>query len=697
MEAKHPGRTREDRNRVWRLWAAALACLALGGLPASASAEDGTFLEVLAAPTGTNAKDAAIGDFNADGNPDFAVVNSGSDDISIFRGDGRGRFNEQPTLSSDGDEPSAIVSADFDADGDGDLAVANEGGPGPFTGEVVVFESLGAGGFALADTDSVSGFSDGPEALVVGDLTGGPALDLAASVPNNEFVRVLEGDGTGSFSAVQDINVIRGVGDPNGDNASDLLAAGRFGGENAFRTALWNGSSFDAPIPTPTTLLATAIDSSPFEAPPAHEVAVGTTDDPVTPTMGQVELFQDGTPPLGAYATIPVGDGAPTDIEVSEFNSDPFLDLAVTANDTNGTENSTRVILLNDGSGNFAVGPEGLAPTLDPQAIKSADLTGDGTSDLVEVRTAPSDEVRVLLGDLDTDLATTLAAPATATVGEPLTYTITVANLGAVDPAHNTIVTQALPPGSSFASGSPGCSPAGAIVTCFLGTIAPSGQGQATVTVVPSVAGAVTSSASADSDAYDAQLANDTDSKGTTVAGGIEPQAQDRVVAAPVDGTVRVKRPGRPFETLAADQEIPLGSLVDARKGRVEIVSEGRNGELRSAIFSEGKFVIGQVGGGKFTVAELAGKFGSCGKAKAGVKAKKGKKKSRTLFANGGGGHRTTGAYGSATVRGTVWRTTDTCEGSRFNTIRGSIAVRDFGSKKKVIVDEGDSYFAKAR
>src|SRR5258708_9855075 len=57
----------------------------------------------------------AVGDFNGDRNSDLVVANSGSDNISVFQGDGKGNFGE-PTNVDTGLSPSAVVVADFNSD-----------------------------------------------------------------------------------------------------------------------------------------------------------------------------------------------------------------------------------------------------------------------------------------------------------------------------------------------------------------------------------------------------------------------------------------------------------------------------------------------------------------------------------------------------------------------------------------------------
>jgi uncharacterized repeat protein (TIGR01451 family) len=104
------------------------------------------------------------------------------------------------------------------------------------------------------------------------------------------------------------------------------------------------------------------------------------------------------------------------------------------------------------------------------------------------------------------------AAPNPVTVGDLLTYTVTVSNGG---PGQQTGVTlvDTLPGGVSFVSASPGpptCAAAGGTVTCALGTLAASGSTSVTIVVRPTTAGSLTNSARASGGEPDPNAANDT-------------------------------------------------------------------------------------------------------------------------------------------------------------------------------------------
>jgi uncharacterized repeat protein (TIGR01451 family) len=93
-------------------------------------------------------------------------------------------------------------------------------------------------------------------------------------------------------------------------------------------------------------------------------------------------------------------------------------------------------------------------------------------------------------------------SPDPVTVGDNLTYTITVTNLGP-DAATNVVVTDTLPSGVTFVSASPGCVHSAGVVTCNLGNI-PAGD-SVTITIVVTVTapGTISNTATVTSDTLD--------------------------------------------------------------------------------------------------------------------------------------------------------------------------------------------------
>ena len=363
-----------------------------------------------------------------------------------------------------------------------------------------------------------------------------------------------------------------------------------------------------------------------------------------------------------------------------------------------------------DAGGDLIVTDAVWGATLGPASVVRVD-PATGEKQTMSIETAPSGGPSMTLPvgvairtALDADLSLLAAAPAEVSSGAPVEFTLTVGNNGPASvPA--TSVEDQLPAGFAYddASSSSGCAPGpgGGTVTCTTGALAPGQSVQLSIRgTAPAGPATLQNSATVSGAENDPSPANNSASSSTSVAAAppaLEPEREERLVVENIVGTVLIRGPDGEYVPLTADQVIPVGTVLDTTNGSVEVVSEGRKGRLRSAIFSEGLFQIQQAEGGRITEAVLkGGGINSCKVKPIRGKTKK-KKPKRSLYANGGSGHRTTGAYGSATVRGTQWRTIDTCKGSRFFAIENSITVNDFVRDRAVIVREGDSYMARSR
>src|SRR5574340_1453655 len=179
----------------------------------------------------------AAADLDGDGNVDLAVANSGSDDVSIFWGNGDGTFIaasstlpvQAPSHNLIIETPVAIAIADITGDGKPDIITANEAG-----NSISVIPNQGQRTFGAA-TESPTGLS--PEAVVVGDFNGDEVLDVATPNVLDGTVSVLVGKGDGTFTALSPIQVgASPVGlaavDLNNDNKLDLVVANSEGGPN---------------------------------------------------------------------------------------------------------------------------------------------------------------------------------------------------------------------------------------------------------------------------------------------------------------------------------------------------------------------------------------------------------------------------------------------------------------------------------
>ena len=182
-----------------------------------------------------------------------------------------------------------------------------------------------------------------------------------------------------------------------------------------------------------------------------------------------------------------------------------------------------------------------------------------------------------------------------------------------------------------------------------------------------------------------------------------------------VSGKVLIKLPGKGFVPLTAATNIPMGSQLDTRKGRVTVTTAADTAgkKTQSADFYDGIFQLKQtvpkkkpkkpvalitdlVMKGQIARSQCAPLKGA--RAAVADKKKKGPKAVLgQLWGNGKGKFRTNGKYSSATVRGTIWLVQDRCEGTLTKVRRGTVAVRDFKRKKTVTVKAGHSYLARAQ
>ena len=76
-----------------------------------------SFVAPLSYEAGRFPRSVAVGDFDGDGELDFAVANEGSADVSVLLGNGDGSF-QPPRGYAAGPYPRSVAVGDFDGDGD---------------------------------------------------------------------------------------------------------------------------------------------------------------------------------------------------------------------------------------------------------------------------------------------------------------------------------------------------------------------------------------------------------------------------------------------------------------------------------------------------------------------------------------------------------------------------------------------------
>ena len=150
------------------------------------------------------------------------------------------------------------------------------------------------------------------------------------------------------------------------------------------------------------------------------------------------------------------------------------------------------------------------------------------------------------------------------------------------------------------------------------------------------------------------------------------------------------------FVLLTAGEQIPVGSELDTTNGRVSLTTSAGGKKTQTAQFYQGRFIFTQRKASKpITVLTLSEPL-ACSKARQAFEGAT-KKKKRSLWGSGKGKFRSKGKNASATVRGTIWLTQDTCTTTLVHVKRGIVDVFDFVKHKHVLVKAGHTYVARSR
>ena len=432
-----------------------------------------------------------------------------------------------------------------------------------------------------------------------------------------------------------------------------------------------------------------ALEGTPIQLGQAHTVVTGDfnsdgrLDLAATTAGGQVVLLVRNPQNTGFTEQPPrfTTGTTPQSMAVGDFNGDGLADLAI-ANRGSGTA----TILLRAG-GTFSA--EAAVPVgADPVGIVAADFDGNGRADLAVTNYIPG------------TVSAFLRAPSNAGFDPepPIAVSTSPAGIDAADFDRDGRLDLAV-----------------AANTGAVEILRRNAAGGFTRDPVIAVAGAVNDVVAADFDGDSrpdlAASSYFSDARPDTFTALLNPApaappgptqlpppvAGKTVNVAPVSGTVRIRRPGRKrFVTLTAEAQIPVGSTIDTRRGRIAITAAQGGGRTATADFFAGLFKLTQTKGAKpLTTLKLTEKL-SCPKANRATTAAK-KKKKRRLWGDGKGRFRTDGNYSSATVRGTRWLTQDRCGSTLTRVVRGRVAVRDRVKRKTVIVRAGKRYTARAK
>ncbi|NTW31380.1 MAG: T9SS type A sorting domain-containing protein [Bacteroidetes bacterium] len=369
----------------------------------------------------------ACADFNSDGRLDLVTGFTNSSIIYFLPGNSIGGFGNSINVYENDTVPLSqlrFISGDFNGDGKADIAYPLPFGPN--NGYIVILFGDGTGHFPTSNSFAVGSF---PKSVCADDFNGDGKIDMAVANNSSHNISVLLGDGTGNFSTHTDFIAGSNMteitsGDFNGDGNADLAASNsnNGGGIDSVCVLLGDGAGN---FGTAAKYLAGSgpysVCSNDFNGDGYDDIAVANWN------SNNISVFLSKGTNGDFYPATNYATGSASNTVVSaDFNGDGMPDLAV----GNFTAAPDAVhILQNTGTGSF--GPATVFPgSYGGWTIISADFNGDGKPDLATAN-HDSNNIAVLLNvvapqvniSASGSLPICLGTSTTLTVSGSTTYT----------------------------------------------------------------------------------------------------------------------------------------------------------------------------------------------------------------------------------------------------------------------------------
>jgi hypothetical protein len=339
---------------------------------ATFGAGNGFFSSGAANPTTSVSASVAVADFNGDGNLDGVTANRGGGSgvgnrqATILLGAGTGAFTTTNISvpgggSTSNQSPFTVVTGDFNSDGIPDLVFGN-GGPSDAFGNAVIM--LGNGdGTSFTQSQSINtGSGSTPRAITTGDVNGDGLQDLVVATQADDDVRVLLGQGDGTFANASgspfQLDQSQGhlgprdivLGDWNKDGKPDFATSDNGGpineGQSVRRTSVYLGDGnggFTAAPGQPFTLTNPPFDvtTADYDGDGNPDLAFGQNNqgNPDPSLWGGVDvLLGDGTGGFSAPTHLPDDQLQTIGLVSGDWDNDGKPDLAAASPQTSGID-----------------------------------------------------------------------------------------------------------------------------------------------------------------------------------------------------------------------------------------------------------------------------------------------------------------------------------------------------------------------
>jgi hypothetical protein len=313
---------------------------------------------------GMDVRSIAIADIDGDGRPDLAAGSRGSGTVTLLLNAG-GRRLESGREIRLGAAVHSIVAADLDGDGAADLAFSI-----PFAAVVL----LAGAERDYRERREIAVHSN-PAVIAAGDIDGDGDIDLVtanslAVNPLDDNVSILLNGGGGDFEVAANYLAVKSpsaliLADIDGNGALDIAVTGRSTTHGAILLNSGGGLFTPAqPLPIGSDLGSLA--AGDLDGDGHLDLAAGGTRELIFLLNRGAASFQRSSMPLPAGAES-------TSILARDLDADGNLDVVL---------GGGRIIVVwNVGKGGMNA-PVGLASRCSPSALAAADLDGDGALDL---------------------------------------------------------------------------------------------------------------------------------------------------------------------------------------------------------------------------------------------------------------------------------------------------------------------------